>query len=59
MMIDAIIKTFGLDNSISPGDNNRKTRYVPIDPHHWQSEISGHWNGWNVSHQAGRTIQHR
>jgi len=48
IIIDAIIKIFGLDNSIDPADNVRTAQYSLINPH--QSEISGRWKGWKVSH---------
>ena len=48
IMMDSCIEIFGLDNSISPGDDNRKTKYARIDAH--LEKISGHWKGWKVSH---------
>jgi hypothetical protein len=48
IILDSVIEVFGLDNSICPEDDDRKAQYVPIDPH--QSNISGRWMGWKVSH---------
>jgi len=47
MVINAIIKIFELDNSISPEDDARKAQYKPIDP--YLSEISGCWMSLKVS----------
>lgn len=48
MVIDAIVVIFRLDDSISPGDDHRKTKFTPTNPH--QLSISGHWNSFKVSH---------
>ena len=48
MLADAVIQIFGLDTSINPEDVARQEKYLPINP--YQTEISGRWKGWKVSH---------
>ena len=48
-LFDAVIKIFEIDNSPC-NDDARRDQYKPIDP--YNSEISGRWKGWRVSHTA-------
>lgn len=55
IVVDAVVEIFGLDESISPGDSERKNHYSPIaDP--YRSDISGRWNGFKVSHTKAEDL---
>ena len=44
LIFDACLELFPDDNSISTGDEERRTKFEPYD-----TAISGHWMGWKVS----------